>query len=99
MLNAPAPRAMEERSIVIHSAHGTLSVRLVIPNPFHRTMIPAIAPLNRMRPMTASQIIQGVMVNFLGSFSVYTMATPPQGQRPGCNKRAGPYPDHRADDT
>src|SRR5512139_4331110 len=99
MLKAPAPRAMEERSIVIHSAHGTLSVRLVMPKPFQRTMIPATAPLNRMRPMTASQIIQGVIVNFLGCSCVYTMITPPRVQQPGCNKPADRCPGSRAGDT
>ena len=43
-------RAMDERSMVIHKPHGTRSVRLVIPNPFQKTRMPAASALSRMRP-------------------------------------------------
>ena len=53
--NAPAPSAIADRSTVIHSPHGTRSVRLVISNPYHSTRIPEIRPTTTMTPRTSSQ--------------------------------------------
>src|SRR5512140_514585 len=38
-VNAPAPSAMEDRSMVIHNPHGTESLMLVIYNPLINTVM------------------------------------------------------------
>jgi hypothetical protein len=54
---------MAERSIVIHSPHGTRSVRFVTPRPCQKTRIPPTNPPNKIAPKKKSHAIQGVITS------------------------------------
>jgi len=55
--NAPAPKAIADRSTVIHKPHGTRLVRLVTSSPYHSTRMAEISPTITMMPRASSQAL------------------------------------------
>ena len=59
-VNAPAPSAMAERSMVIHKPHGTESLRFVMTSPSTRTRIAEYRPITNntaRRPIQSSNVL------------------------------------------
>src|SRR3972149_5442605 len=58
-VNAPAPRAMADRSCVIHNPHGTRSLRPVTCRPWISACNAPIAPTTSSAPNTINHAMKG----------------------------------------